>query len=117
MLDMGEIGAMFDGNPDTLGRTLEANPAIIELIFPQPRSLQELSLIIGSTQAEIRALVYPSSGSSPQEYLQIRQGTVAQPKVSLQLPEAPLTNKLRLEVRDIHQPEPGHIHIWEIELE
>jgi hypothetical protein len=116
MLDMGEIGAMFDGNPDTLGRTLEANPAIIELIFPQPRSLQELSLIIGSTQAEIRALVYPPSGSTPQEYLQILQGTVGEPEVSMQLPEAPQANKLHLEIRDIHQPEPGHIHVWEIEL-
>jgi len=117
LLDMGAVENMFDGNLDTLGRTLEANPAVIELIFPEPRSLQALSAIIGSTQAEIRVLVYPPSGASPKEYLQILQGTVEQPKVSLKLPEAPKANKLRLEIRDIHQPEPGHIHVWEIELE
>jgi hypothetical protein len=62
-------------------------------------------------------LVYPSSGAAPKEYLQILQGTVEQPKVSLKLPEAPLADKLRLEIRDVDQSEPGHIHIWEIELE
>jgi hypothetical protein len=117
LLDMGEVESMFDGNPDTLGRTLEANPAVIELIFSEPISLQALSAIIGSTQAEIRVLVYPQSGGSPKEYLQVLQGSVEKPKVSLKLPVAPLANKLRLEIRDVDQPEPGHIHIWEIELE
>jgi 4-amino-4-deoxy-L-arabinose transferase-like glycosyltransferase len=116
MLDMGAVENMFDGNPDTLGRTLEANPAVIELMFPEPRSLQELSIIIGSTQAEIRALVSPAGDEAPVEYIQVLQGTVEQPEVSLKLPEAPQASKLRLEIRDIHQPEPGHIHIWEIKL-
>jgi hypothetical protein len=113
---MGAVENMFDGNPDTLGRTLEANPAVIELIFPEPRSLQELSLIIGSTQAEIRALVSPAGDEAPVEYIQVLQGTVEQPEVSLKLPEAPQASRLRLEIRDIHQSEPGHIHIWEIKL-
>ena len=116
MLDMGEIGQMFDGNLDTVARTLEANPAVIELNFPKPRSISEISAIIGSTQAEVKAIVYPNPDATPVEFAEVLQGTIDHPRVTLKLGETVQASKLRLEIHDIHHGEPGHIHIWEIEL-
>ena len=117
LLDMGEAQHMFDGDPDTLGRTLEANPAIVEVIFPGPREIRSISLNIGSTQAEIRTLIYASAASEPTEIVQTLQGSIDQPVVVLDLGQAYLAEVLRLEIRDTRQTEPGNVHVWEIELD
>ncbi|OGO64295.1 MAG: hypothetical protein A2Z45_07540 [Chloroflexi bacterium RBG_19FT_COMBO_55_16] len=116
LLDMGEVSNMFDGNRDTLGRTLEANPTVIELTFPKPRTIKGVAIIIGSAEVEIRALAYPTPDSPPFEAMQVLKGTVDQPEVALDFKQAILAQKLRLEIRDLHQTEPAHIHIWEIYL-
>ena len=107
---------MFDGNRDTLGRTLEANPTVIELTFPKPRTIKGVAIIIGSAEVEIRAFAYPTPDSPPFEAMQVLKGTVDQPEVALDFKQAILAQKLRLEIRDLHQTEPAHIHIWEIYL-
>jgi hypothetical protein len=116
MLDIGEPQQMFDGDSETLGRTLEANPAVIELTFPEPRRIEQIALIIGSTEAEITAQFFPESGAEPVEFSQVLQGTIDQPRVELETGGAPPAQVVRLSVRDLHQDEPAHIHIWEIEL-
>jgi 4-amino-4-deoxy-L-arabinose transferase-like glycosyltransferase len=117
VLDMGEPQQMFDGDTETLARTLEANPAVIELTFAKPRRLEQIALIIGSTQAEITAQFFTEAGSKVAEFTQVLQGTIDQPRVLLSTQGAPPARLLRLLVRDLHQEEPAHIHIWEIELE
>lgn len=114
MLDMGEIQQLFDGDPYTLCRTLEANPAVIELAFSRPRSISGVSVIIGSTETEIRVLLYPNQDSKPVEHVQSFRGTVDQPEVFFDFQETTLTQSLRMEVLDLRQGEPGHVHIWEI---
>jgi hypothetical protein len=114
MLDMGEVGHIFDGDPHTLGRTFEANPAVIELLYPTPRTIRGVSVIIGSTEAEIRAVLQPDSSSEPLEFTKTFQGSIQQPEVIFDFNEATQTSILRLEIRDLHQAEPGNVHIWEI---
>jgi 4-amino-4-deoxy-L-arabinose transferase-like glycosyltransferase len=116
LLDIGEIKHMFDRNPDTLGRTLEANPAIIELTFSQPRRVSGLFVIIGSTEARITARLTPATGDEPVEFVEVLQGTLDDPQVSLDFNEDILARALTIEVEDTQQGEPGHIHIWEITL-
>jgi 4-amino-4-deoxy-L-arabinose transferase-like glycosyltransferase len=116
LLDIGEIIHMFDQNPDTLGRTLEANPAIIELDFSQPRPVSGLSITIGSTEAQITARLFPDSGAEPIEFIQVLQGTLDDPEVSLDFRNTFSVQALTIEVEDFHQEEPAHIHIWEIVL-
>jgi hypothetical protein len=117
LLDIGEIGQMFDRNPDTLGRTLEANPATLELEFTRPRPVSGLSMIIGSTEARITARLYPTSAEEPLEFIEVLQGTIEDPEVSLDFEETYSIEALTIEIEDLHQEEPAHIHIWEIELQ
>jgi hypothetical protein len=116
LLDIGEIGQLFDRNLDTLGRTLEANPAILELDFSRPRSVSGLSITIGSTEARITARLYPASGSDPLDFSEVLQGTVDDPEVFLDFKDTFSVQSMAIEIEDLHQVEPAHIHIWEIEL-
>jgi 4-amino-4-deoxy-L-arabinose transferase-like glycosyltransferase len=114
MLDMGEVQHMFDGDQYTLGRTFEANPAVIELTYPTPHSIRGVSVIIGSTEVEIKALLIPTSDGKPVEYLMKFQGTVEQPEAVFDFGESTLVQNLHLEIRDLRQSEPANVHIWEI---
>jgi 4-amino-4-deoxy-L-arabinose transferase-like glycosyltransferase len=114
LLDMGEALTMFDGDQYTLGRTFEANPAIIELTYPAARPIRGVSVIIGSTETEIRALLYSALNANPVEYVKTFQGTVEQPEAVFEFGESTQAEILRLEIRDLRQAEPGNVHIWEI---
>jgi hypothetical protein len=114
LLDMGEVGHIFDGDPHTLGRTFEANPAIIELVYPTPRTIHGVSVIIGSTEAEINAVLHPATNSAPVEFVKTFQGSVERPEAVFDFTEPIRVQTLRLEIRDLHQSEPGNVHIWEI---
>jgi hypothetical protein len=116
LLDMGEALSMFDGDQYTLGRTFEANPAVIELAYPASRSMRGVSVIIGSTETEIRALLYPALNAKPVEYVKTFQGTVEQPEAVFDFGESTSVEILRLEIRDLRQAEPGNVHIWEISV-
>jgi 4-amino-4-deoxy-L-arabinose transferase-like glycosyltransferase len=116
MLDIGEVQGMFDGDQHSLGRTFEANPAVIELTFPTTRSIGGVSVIIGSTEVEIRALLYPPLNGRSIEYLKTFHGTIEQPEAVFEFGESTPVETFRLEVRDLRQGEPGNVHIWEIKL-
>jgi hypothetical protein len=106
MLDIGEPQQMFDGDTETVGRTLEANPAVIELTFPEPRKIDQISLIIGSTQAEISAAL---EGAEPVEFAEPQARS--EPKW---VGPWRACRVIRLSARP-HQGA-GPCHIWEIGL-
>ena len=116
LLDIGEPGHLFDGDPHTLARTFESNPAVVQLEFPAPRMISGVSVIIGSTEAEISAVLQPDSQAEPLELTKIFRGTIEQPEVIFDFDDALQTRSLHLEIRDLHQAEPGNVHIWELEL-
>jgi hypothetical protein len=41
-------------------------------------------------------------------------GSVQQPQVEFDFGESVSAKILRLEIQDLHQTEPAHVHIWEI---
>ncbi|HWQ83836.1 MAG TPA: hypothetical protein VN363_04675, partial [Anaerolineales bacterium] len=116
-LDIGTIEQAFDGDTNTLLRTWEANPMVIEMRFPRPRRLSGIELILGSAQIEVTLRLSDPSQGQPVVLSQVVRGTVQQPRVELTFPEAYLVQTLRLELRDVNQGEPGHVHLWEIDLQ
>lgn len=116
LLDMGNASMMFDNNPDTVARTMEANPFVIELTFPEPRPIREISMIIGSTHVQITARLYAQPGASPIEFSTDKIGTVSQPQVTLDFGQMVAVQVLYLAILDPTRSEPTNIHIWEIYL-
>jgi hypothetical protein len=117
LLDIGAPAQAFDGDPFSLTRTLEANPAVFELTFSEPRTLRGLSVIIGSIEAQVTVLVYETPQSEPQRFTMRDRGTVSDPEIHLDFGAEYPVSVLRIEVLDLHQDEPAHVHIWEIRLE
>jgi hypothetical protein len=115
--DMGEIAQAFDGNPFTFVRTLEANPLVIELDFPESIRLGGLSLIIGSANVEITAQTSLSPDGPAQQFSVAYKGSVDQLEARLDFDRVVELQHLRIEVLDRQQPEPAHIHVWEISLD
>ncbi len=117
LLDIGTPSQAFDGDPFSLTRTLEANPAVYELTFSEPHMLRGISVIIGSIEAQITALVYATPQAEPQRFTIQDRGTVSDPEIRLDFRGEYPARMLRVEVLDMHQTEPAHTHIWEIRLE
>jgi 4-amino-4-deoxy-L-arabinose transferase-like glycosyltransferase len=117
MLDIGEAAHLLDSDPDTLARTLETNPFVVEMQFSQSRPLEGLSLILGSAQVHLTVLLYESPDLEPLNYEADFQGSPEQPEAVLSFGKRIDVERLHLEVRDLHQAETGHVHIWQIELQ
>jgi hypothetical protein len=117
MLDMGQIENVFDGNRVSVARTLEANPFVIELDFPEPRSLSGITALIGSLHGRLVAKVYPEDGAAAEEFVTDFKGSVSEPEVNLDFKVTILATRLRLEFFEPGVAEPAHIHVWEIYLD
>lgn len=115
-LDIGEIQQAFDNDRHTLTRTFESNPFIIELDLPSSHHLSGLAVVIGSVEAELTLTL---GSATAEDEIIIRHnvnGTAEQPHITLTFPDTISTDRLRLEVRVLHQNEEAHVHIWEVQL-
>jgi hypothetical protein len=115
-LDMGDIGLVFDGDPHGAARTWEANPFVIELYFPEPREIRGLSVIVGSLEARVTALLYEQLDGSSLQFSTVYQGSVDHPEATLDFGTSVKAQVLRLEVQSVNEKEPAHVHIWEVTL-
>jgi hypothetical protein len=113
--DIGTAANLFDGSPDSLVRTLAANPLVVVIDFPKPVDLSGVQLQLGAEWVNLSAAVTLSDGT-----------------ISTTTREAPTTDgfktstfdigrrvsitSLRLEVLDKTAGEPAHVHLWEIHL-
>jgi 4-amino-4-deoxy-L-arabinose transferase-like glycosyltransferase len=117
MLDLGEVSNLWDGDHRSVTRTFEANPYVIEVSFLEPTTLGGMSLVIGDTEVKALVRLYDATEDQPVEFVfDGLKGSVPNPMVSINLGEPQQVSVLYLEVEDLHQKEPGHVHIWEIEL-
>ncbi|NUM43133.1 MAG: hypothetical protein HUU38_00390 [Anaerolineales bacterium] len=116
LLDMGTLPELFDGNDQTVIRTLEANPFILEIIFPEPRPLQELTLRIGGDKTQITTSLTTASDQPPVVITQIVDGRDLPREKVINFGETYLVQTLRLEVLLVERGEPEHVHLWDLWL-
>ena len=105
---------VFDGNPYTNAKTYEANPFIMELTFPSPRTINGFSIVIGSATVRITLVGYEFPGAEPITYQFEGQGAFESPELSFDFPEPMNVQILHIEQLDIYAIEPTKNHIWEI---
>jgi 4-amino-4-deoxy-L-arabinose transferase-like glycosyltransferase len=116
-LDMGEIQQVFDGNTDSLIRSLEANPLVLELTFPQPRSLSALTVRVGGAATQLTARLQTSA--APDELVFSDRVETSTEFRDMRLPfglSYPV-ERLVIEVKNANDAEPAHVHVWEITFE
>jgi 4-amino-4-deoxy-L-arabinose transferase-like glycosyltransferase len=114
LLDMGSIQDIFDGNPHSVARTMEANPFIIELTFPEPRQISGFTMIVGDTELKLRILLYTPQAPEPVEYTFSIDTSTQNPQGTVDFPQTQWVSVFYLEIKDLRQGEPGNVHLWEL---
>lgn len=115
VFDLGGVENLFDGSADSLARTAEANPLVIELVFPMPRRISGVILRLGSEPVMVTAITNP--GMRNAQTVSVHGEAVEGMKdVGITLDEDIQVEVLRLEVMDESAQEPAHVHLWEIRL-
>jgi len=117
LLDVGQVADVFDGDDHTLMRGMEANPLIIELAFPSPRTVGRLGITVASMDFTLKVIATPADGSAPRDATMTYRNMPDDPHVDLLLPGgAQPVSKLRIEITNLNQGEVANIHVREISL-
>ncbi len=115
-LDMGVIQHAFDGNEDTLIRSLEANPLRIELTLPAARTLNAIRVRVGGVATRLTVKAYAPGSQTAQEFSQEVPSSPAPRNIDLTFPAALEADRLVIEVLSVNDQEPAHVHLWEVWL-
>lgn len=116
-LDIGAPANMFDGDVSTLVRGLEANPFVLEFVFPEPQPIVGLSADFAHMDFTVTAQLYTDDELEPKVYTQEHLGLPDDPHIDMVFSGAPAAvRKLRLEVLQLNPPIDVHIHVREVKL-
>ena len=114
-LDSGSMPSMFDNDTFTLGRVMEANPAFVELTFPQPWALRGLAADFGTMDFALTVSLYADLNGEPVVYTQEFRGLPADPHIEISFDRGPAeVVKMRIDVLDLNAGETAKIHIREL---
>lgn len=116
-LDMGQIADAFDGDQNSITRTFEANPLVIELTFPQPITVSQVTARVGGTPTKVSArLNGPASETGIQLSREVPEARDPR-SVTLSLPEPFTADSITVEIYSTRDGEPAHVHLWELTIE
>jgi len=116
MLDMGTIDLLFDGDEQSVARTLEANPFVIELIFPEAHTITGFNMGLGSADMRVTSILYLADDEQPYQFVADFDGSPSYPELQVDFGESVTTQKIRFEVFQPYSGVPSNVHIWEIEF-
>lgn len=117
LFDAGQPRDMFDGDRFTLARGMEANPLIVELIFPQPRAVNGLAADFGSMDFSLAVKLYAEGVDQPVSYAETYRGLPPDPHVEMAFDRGPqAVSKMRVEITNLQAGETAHIHVRELAL-
>ncbi len=117
VFDGGTVQDMFDGDPYTLARGLEANPLVVEIRFPEPRVVTSLEATFAQMNFKWTILLYADDANPPVEYSEEYRGLPGEPHVTMKFDRgAAQVSKIHMEILEFNAPEPAHIHIRELSL-
>lgn len=115
-LDIGEIENAFDGDEQTLIRTMEANPLRMQVYWDAPRVVSALSVRVGGVPTAITSTFYDEDGRVAAR-IETNLGEDPDPRtVELRLPAATKVQRMDLEIKNILDAEPAHVHLWEVKI-
>lgn len=114
----GQLKDVFDDDPFSLVRGLEANPLVFDLTFSQPRPVTELSADFGTMpNFTVRVLLYAPDASEPVVVSTTYLDSPRDPHYDLPLPGAPLlVARVRIEVKDNAAGDTAQIHVRTLKL-
>jgi hypothetical protein len=116
-IDMGVPMLMFDDNPFTLIRGLEANPFILEVIFDKPRHINGVIADFGKVSLSLTATLYADPDGDVRVYNQTFPKPTDDTLVEMSFNDPPgSVYKVRLEILNPQSGETANIHIRQLKF-
>ncbi|MDR3577585.1 MAG: glycosyltransferase family 39 protein [Anaerolineaceae bacterium] len=113
-LDMGPIDNIFDKDSGSLIRTLEANPLVVQIDFEQPHAIKGLTVHVGGVETEVKVILQDADSnlllSADQTVPEVPDPRDASFDFNTTYP----VSHLRLEVRNVNDGVPSHVHLWQV---
>ena len=112
-----DIRNVFDGDRDSLVRGVEANPFVLEFVFPEPRSVTGLAADFGSMDLTLNVMLYAPGSDTPVKLSQTYRNQPPDPLVEMAFTNAPAqVSKLRVEILNLLAGETANIHVRDVKL-
>ncbi len=117
VFDLGRLEDMVDGDPESLVRGASANPLILDLRFPEPRTIAGITLHTSDMDLVLKVVATPSGGGDPRMAEATYRDLPDEPRIDLPLPGGPLeVERLRIEITDLVDQLEQHIHVRDLGL-
>ncbi|MDY0126065.1 MAG: hypothetical protein GX768_06165 [Chloroflexi bacterium] len=116
-LDLGTIAHIFDGDNATPLRTFEANPLVISIEFPQPIELQKVTAMVGAPATRLCAAITLDKSGQKLIFAETLPSSDQIRPITISFGETYQVSQLKIWVESINEPEPTHVHLWELILE
>jgi hypothetical protein len=113
-LDLGDISLAFDGDPSTLMRTMEANPLKLQIDFLEPQHLHQVTVIVGGVPTRVQVEFQPLQGAAPLVFSQSVAATPDPRPVVIDFGSTYPLTEISLEVQNVLDSGPSHVHVWEV---
>ena len=114
-LDMGTVASVFDGNRATLIRSLEANPLMIRIDFPEAISLEGATVLVGAPATQFTVAIVTEEGDALTFMEKVEVSDVVR-AVSVDFGEQYSVKQLQIWVESLNEGVPAHVHLWELIL-
>jgi hypothetical protein len=117
-LGSGRLEDIFDNNPDTLARVIEANPFIIDLYPTTPINTNGIVIQTGSLgKFTVTISLYAPNATDPVTYTQTYSNLPPDPLVTMTFDKGPASSaRIYIEIKDDLSGETSQIHVRIIEI-
>jgi hypothetical protein len=115
-LDMGEIKSAFDGDGNSLIRTLEINPMRMVIKPVEMFVLNKVIVRIGGTASTVTIRVIPSDGSAEYELVKEAPESNDIRDIIFMIENAADVDQIEIEILSVHDGDRAHVHLWEVSL-
>ncbi|MFN8482759.1 MAG: hypothetical protein U0768_06905 [Anaerolineae bacterium] len=117
VFDSGRVQDLVDGDAFTLARGREANPLLVEFVYPSARPITRFAGDFGSMDFELKISLYADDNAQPSVTTKQFRGLPPDPHIEFALDNPPpQVQKVRMEIKDLGAGEPTHIHVRELTL-
>jgi len=112
-LDSGALIHIFDSNPDTLARVMEANPFTFDLYPPTPMDTHSVVIQTGSLpDFTVTISLYAAGSTTPQIYSETFKNLPPDPLVTMDFDKGPAkSSRIYIEIKDNISGESSQIHV------
>jgi hypothetical protein len=115
--DLGTIAHIFDSNNATPMRTFEANPLEISIDFSAPIDLQNVTAMVGSPATRLSVIITLAESKQELTFNETLSSSDQIRPISVNFGSIYQISNLTVSIESINEPEPTHVHLWELILE